>query len=243
MPSDVVISSALRSNLLTLQNTQSLIDSTQQKLATGLKVSSALDNPQNFFAAESLKNRSGDLARLLDGIGQSISAIKQANTAVDSLTTLVDQADSIVTQAQEALNDGAREAKIVGNIDVSKIEDLDSDLDGLTAGTAARIEFVVTDPEKGDLVEYTTGDSRAEVGIGATTSIGSLVQSINDLRDDNGKQVLEAKLNDAGQLEIRSLNGGDFRMNFVSNGRLDHRCKRLAFRYGSRLCRPGENPG
>jgi hypothetical protein len=42
MTSDVVLSAALRSNLLTLQNTQNLIDKTQFNLATGRSVNSAL---------------------------------------------------------------------------------------------------------------------------------------------------------------------------------------------------------
>ena len=52
MSSDIVLGSALRSNLLSLQNTQRQIDVTQLRLATGLKVNSALDNPQNFFASQ-----------------------------------------------------------------------------------------------------------------------------------------------------------------------------------------------
>ena len=75
MSSDVVLTSALRTNLQSLQNTQRLIDETQLKLATGLSVNSALDNPQNFFAAQNLDNRANDLNRLLDGIGQSVRTI------------------------------------------------------------------------------------------------------------------------------------------------------------------------
>src|SRR5690349_7113770 len=124
MTSDVVLTAALRNNLLSLQNTQSLIDKTQLRLATGLKINSALDNPQNFFAAQSLSNRAGDLSRLLDGIGQSISSIKQANTAVESLTKLVEQADSVAQQAREAISGAQQEAKVTGGINLKGIDDL-----------------------------------------------------------------------------------------------------------------------
>jgi flagellin len=93
MTSDVVLTAALRSNLLSLQNTQSAIDTTQFRLATGRKVNSALDNPQSFFAAQALNNRASDLTRLLDGIGQSIQVIKAADNGVTALTKLVEQAD------------------------------------------------------------------------------------------------------------------------------------------------------
>ena len=63
MTGEVVLSAALRSNLLSLQRTQTSIDKVQNVLSTGLKVSSALDNPQNFFASQSLKNRSHKTGR------------------------------------------------------------------------------------------------------------------------------------------------------------------------------------
>ena len=60
MTNDVVLTAALRANLLSLQNTQGLIDTTQYRLATGRKVNSALDNPQSFFASQALNNRASD---------------------------------------------------------------------------------------------------------------------------------------------------------------------------------------
>ena len=122
MTSDVVLSAALRNNLLSLQDTASGIAAAQLKLSTGKKVNSALDNPQSFFAAQALTNRASDLNRLLDGIGQSIEVIKAADNGVTALTNLINQANSIVTQAQNAFsaaNSGT--AKIVGNVDLSKL--------------------------------------------------------------------------------------------------------------------------
>ena len=48
MTNDVILSAALRANLLSLQGTQDLIDRTQLRLSTGKRVNTALDNPQNF---------------------------------------------------------------------------------------------------------------------------------------------------------------------------------------------------
>ena len=100
MTSDVVLTAALRNNLLSLQNTQNSIDTTQFRLATGRKVTSALDGPQSFFAAQTLNNRASDLTRLLDGIGQSIQVIRAADNGVTALTTLVEQADSLAANAK-----------------------------------------------------------------------------------------------------------------------------------------------
>ena len=57
----ITLSASIRQNLLSLQNTTKLLDSTSNRLSTGLKVNSALDNPAAFFAARSLTNRANDL--------------------------------------------------------------------------------------------------------------------------------------------------------------------------------------
>ena len=65
---DVNLSKAVRSNLLSLQSTAESMAKTQERLATGLKVNSALDNPTNFFTASSLNSRASDMASLLDAL-------------------------------------------------------------------------------------------------------------------------------------------------------------------------------
>ena len=74
--SEVVLSSAVRSNLLNLQSTAELLGKTQTRLATGKKVNSALDNPTNFFTASSLNSRAADLGRLLDSVSNAIQTEK-----------------------------------------------------------------------------------------------------------------------------------------------------------------------
>ena len=52
--SGIVLSSSVRQNLLSLQSTADLLATTQNRLSTGKKVNTALDNPTNFFTAQSL---------------------------------------------------------------------------------------------------------------------------------------------------------------------------------------------
>jgi flagellin-like hook-associated protein FlgL len=58
---DVTLTASMRNNLVSLQNTQVLLSQTQERLATGLKVNSALDNPVNYFAAAAHTQRANDL--------------------------------------------------------------------------------------------------------------------------------------------------------------------------------------
>lgn len=99
--SDIVLSSSVRSNLLQLQATSDLIGSTQTKLATGKRVNSALDNPNNFFTAQGLDNRANDLNNLLDSMSNGINTIQAANNGLSAITKLVQSAQSLVSQAQQ----------------------------------------------------------------------------------------------------------------------------------------------
>jgi flagellin-like hook-associated protein FlgL len=94
----IVLSASVRQNLLSLQSTAELLSTTQNRLATGNKVNSALDNPTNFFTAQGLNNRSSDINNLLDSIGNGVQILQAANTGLTSLQKLVDTAKSIANQ-------------------------------------------------------------------------------------------------------------------------------------------------
>lgn len=106
--SDIVLSSGVRSNLLQLQQTSELITSTQTKLATGKRVNSALDNPNNFFTAQGLDNRANDLSNLLDSMATGINTIQAANNGISAITKLVQSAQSLVSQAQQTTDTTVR---------------------------------------------------------------------------------------------------------------------------------------
>src|SRR5665213_1062786 len=95
----IVLSASVRQNLLSLQSPASLLATTQNPLATGNKVNSALDNPTNFFTAQALNDRAGDINNLLDGIGNGVQVLQAANTGITSLQSLVASAQSIANQA------------------------------------------------------------------------------------------------------------------------------------------------
>jgi len=100
--SGITLSASVRQNLLALQSTASLLAKTQNNLATGNKVNSALDNPTEFFTAQSLNNRAGDIANLLDGIGNGVQILQAANTGLTSLSALVSNAQSIANQVLQS---------------------------------------------------------------------------------------------------------------------------------------------
>jgi flagellin-like hook-associated protein FlgL len=111
--SDIVLSAGVRSNLLQLQQTSDLISQTQNRLATGKKVNSALDNANSFFTAQGLDNRANDLSSLLDSMSNGVSTIQAANNGITAITKLVQSAQSLVSQAQQT-TDTATQTSLAG---------------------------------------------------------------------------------------------------------------------------------
>ena len=99
--SGISLTASMRSNLLSLQNIAGQQDIVQNRLATGLKVSSAIDNPSSYYTASSLNNRAADLTALLDAMSQGVQMIKAASEAIDSGTKFLEQAKAVANQALE----------------------------------------------------------------------------------------------------------------------------------------------
>jgi len=209
MANDVVLGSALRSNLLSLQNTQRSIDVTQLRLATGRKVNSALDNPQNFFAAEALRNRASDLTRLLDGIGQSIRTIEAADRGVTALTGLIEQAQSVVNSARDALAANTGTARAVGNRDLSAA----ADLTALTGTPIAAGDQFVIDAVGADGLQVSE-----TITIAAGDTVYSLAAKITDAFADNENGEVTASVTREGFLSIEAAGGRSFRIEDTAGG-------------------------
>ncbi len=98
----VSLTASMRSNLLSLQNISRQVDVTQNRLSTGKKVNSAIDNPSSYYTARALTNRANDLDALLDSMGQAVSTIKAATTALETAADFLEQASAVATQALES---------------------------------------------------------------------------------------------------------------------------------------------
>ena len=112
MANNIPLTSGIRSNLLLLQQTSSLLEKTQLRLATGNKINSALDGPAAFFAAKGLTQRAGDLDALKDGIGHAISTIKAGDGGITAIESQIEQARGLTTQALGALGNDANSVKL-----------------------------------------------------------------------------------------------------------------------------------
>src|SRR2546421_8148052 len=198
----IVLSASVRQNLLSLQSTAELLSTTQNRLATGNKVNSALDNPTNFFTAQGLNNRASDISNLLDSIGNGVQVLQAANTGLTSLQKLVDTAKSIANQvlqttvgysakstAVSAANAGATDANLLG----ATLASADTLLIASTGGgTATSITFGVGAGQVSTLAQ-----------LNAALAANNLLASIDNA---TGKITLSTS-NDAASATIGAITG------------------------------------
>ena len=124
--SEVTLTAAVRQNLLSLQSTADLIARTQNRLSTGLRVSSALDDAVAYFQAKGLSDRASDFAEKKEGIDQGISTLTAATDAVTGVQNLVQQLKGLATNAKSATTQTE-----IDNI-ISQFNDLRTQINNLT---------------------------------------------------------------------------------------------------------------
>ncbi|MGH1407062.1 MAG: hypothetical protein ACRBBJ_10945, partial [Rhodomicrobiaceae bacterium] len=196
MAGEITLSSAVRSNLLALQDTASLLSKTQEKLATGLKVNSALDDPTAFFTASSLNSRANDLSRLQDFVGNAVQTIKAADEGISAITKLVESAEAT---ARQALQSAGQTATATGNVDTTA-----SGFDSFTATetssntvTTANFDLAATNTGAGGVV------TAADFEDFEATTTGSNVAGLNGSTDIVGDTAVTV-----GQTLTLALDGG-----------------------------------
>ncbi|MDA8239460.1 MAG: flagellin [Nitrospiraceae bacterium] len=130
---DISLTSAMRSNLVSLQGTVDLLSRTQNRLSTGKKVNSALDNPLNYFTALALNSRANDLAGYKDAMSEAVQTIKAANNGISSISALISQAKAVAASAKAS---GSGTGNVTASINVGTLSAGDTITIGGTTYTA-----------------------------------------------------------------------------------------------------------
>ena len=197
---DISLTASMRSNLLSLQNTQSLMDMTQERLSTGKKVNSALDNPTSYYTSQSLTNRASDLSALLDSMGQGIQTIKAANEGIESITEFVQQAKSVANQARDEAN---KVAGSTGNYDPSVVE-------------AGDIQITVTYNGETQTEDVTL--IKNETGASAANKIQTALQAMEFGADSTALGTNYTVTFEDGAFKVNSANGEEIKISFEVGG-------------------------
>ena len=163
MSGNISLTASMRSNLLSLQNISRTVGATQNKLATGNKINSAIDNPSSYYTARSLNNRANDLDALLDSMGQAVSTIKTATTALETGATFLEQAAAVATSALETAKIPSKEwFESQDNVSavVSNWSELKTALDSGKAGNIVILGNIVAE----DTITLKSGQNLVGVG-------------------------------------------------------------------------------
>lgn len=204
---DIQLSSAVRSNLLSLQGTTNLINRTQDRLSTGLRVNSPVDDAKVFFEAKALNDRAATLAEKKDGIDQAISSVSTALEAVNAVESVVQQLKGIAISAKSASTAAEfTELNTQYNSLVTQINNVTADASyqglNLVNGTGSTLSVEFSDTTTSVLTVASVdlkGGSAGGLAIytGATLSSGSLnTCAINQL--DTAVATLGAKAKTLG---------------------------------------------
>ena len=102
MASEVTLSTAVRDSLLSLKDTTRLIDTTQGRLSTGLRVAAATDDPVSFFQAKTLSDRAFDFGEKKDAIDQGISTVETALGGIEAVESIVRQIKGVAGSLKSA---------------------------------------------------------------------------------------------------------------------------------------------
>lgn len=232
---DITLSNAVRNNLLSLQNTAELLGKTQEKLSTGLKVNSALDDPTAFFTASSLNSRASDLSRLLDSVGNAVQTVRAADEGITSITKLVEAAQATARQALQkpGPSSPAVAAVATGSVTIA------ADTGGVSTGsvTIAADAAATSASSTGGGIDGTEALDDAEIGLTntdtltITSSDGSFSAVSIDFSGTGGETTgatldisgaadvddLIAEINSQAGSSIASLVSGEIQIQAVNN--------------------------
>ncbi|HVP13965.1 MAG TPA: hypothetical protein VMS88_00395 [Terriglobales bacterium] len=198
---DITLAGGMRANLVNLQLIAALQARTTQRLATGKRVNTAVDDPAAYFAAQSNMSRANDLSARKDAMGEALQTVQAASQGIDAITTLIEQAKGLTAAARSAgTTDRASLATQFGDL-MTQIDNLAADasykgtnfLDSGTltvnfneSGTSALTITGFDASSSGLSIAAATGSWAADSDINA--AIADLDAALNTLRT-NGKTL------------------------------------------------------
>ena len=221
---DISLTASMRSNLLSLQQTQSLMDTTQERLSTGKKVNSAIDNPSSYYTAQSLTNRASDLSSLLDSMGQAVQTIQAANEGIEAITEFASQAKAIANSANDT-----SDVDSVENY-MKQFDEILKQIDGIAKDSGYKgvnllekdqeLKVVFNEDRSSSLT--VKGDDASSAGLGLEASDGKWVKSADKtaaafatsteytadsyVRDGSGKiYKVASQIEDTNDKDIQTL--------------------------------------
>lgn len=195
---DITLAGGMRQNLTNLQLVSNLQARTTQRLASGLRVNSAVDDPSAYFAAQAHRGRANDLAGRKDAMGEAIQTVKAADAGIKAITSLIEQAKGLAASARSAgTTDRAALATQFNDL-MDQIDDIavDSGYKGknLLNGDTLTVEFNEDGSSSLNIAGF-TATAAGDLGIADAVSSWSADANIDAAVDDLDGALTELRTN------------------------------------------------
>ena len=199
---DISLTAGIRANLLNLQQTNTLLERTQNRLSTGKNVNSALDDPIKFFAAQAHTQRASDLASLKSDMGESIQLVKAADTGIKGLTGLIAAAQGLIQSARSSDTAGRAALADQFNSLLTQIDTLatDSGYKGTNLLNAGSLKVVFNETDTANLT--ITGFDATSTGL----SVGTVVADTLSVQTFASNAAQASVAEQASLAAVASLN-------------------------------------
>jgi flagellin-like hook-associated protein FlgL len=201
--SNITLSAGVRANLMSLQSTAEMMNTVQQRLATGKKVNSAIDNPVNFFTAAGLQARAGDLSTLLDSVSNAVQTISAADKGITAITKLIEAAKSTAKQALTASLPAATHTLSVAGSAIAADEAVATGSIGSITGASTLQSLGVANGETITISDGTNTVTHTVVDA-STEDVDALISTLN-----GGAATWTVAVNGNGNLEVTADNASD----------------------------------
>lgn len=192
----VSLSNGMRGALFTLQNNQQAVQQAQLRLATGKRVSSALDNPSSYFRAANLTSRASNLQSLLDDMNQATQVLQATSKGMDSLKSLISSAQGLVGKASQAGQNNTLTGtlttplkstnKMVGDVDMTSGKKIQLSVDG---GTAVDVVTLSSTTTVQDVIDGINTNTTLNPNGSGTSIRAALVGGNLQITSSSGKTV------------------------------------------------------
>ena len=197
----VVLSPSMLSAVNILSTIQSQMETIQERLATGKRVNSPLDDPNAFFTASALSSRADQLSALADTLKTAQSTVTAAGDGLNTIQSLLSEAQTI---ANEALQSAGTVAPVVTGT-----------LSGLTtASVIASTGGSATRFKAGDTVTVSDGTTTATYTAANNDTVQTFLSAVNNT---SGLKVV-ASVNASGQIQLTATSNVTLTIGGTVNG-------------------------
>ena len=173
MAEEVTLNAGQQTALSILQGTSAQTERTTERLSTGRRVNSAIDDAQAFLLSRNLDTRAAELQASRDDIGQAASSIGAAQNGLEAISNLTGQLEGIATAArggtaQERAAAAAQFDEIRNQID-NIARDASFNGTNLIASTPSNVNVSFDENSDSDLTISGSASDTAALGISDAT--------------------------------------------------------------------------